>query len=202
VKWRKILNDIRGAEAGRYFIGIPVSEEERICISDELSRVFPEGVPGRETNPVYWHFTLAFLGLIDSESLRKITGVLQENEFGKSFSFKLTAFGAFPGFQQCRVLWLGPKASMAVDSSETNLDVLTQKVQKATTGVLTTFKIQPVVHHLTLSRFSKGSDFFSASRVWQIRPVTIFVDRICLFESVNENGKMIYPVRFTRMLAG
>lgn len=95
------------ADAGRLFIGVPLTEEARRAIDAHLRAALPDGVPGRAVPVASWHLTLRFLGATRVDQLATIVRHLQAAQLGGAFDVGFGGLGAFSRPRSARVLWIG-----------------------------------------------------------------------------------------------
>src|SRR5690349_19206258 len=95
------------ADAGRLFIGVPLTEEARGVIEAHLHAALPEGVPGRAVPAASWHLTLRFLGATRADQLAAIARHLGDADLGGAFDVEFGGLGAFSRPRSARVLWMG-----------------------------------------------------------------------------------------------
>jgi 2'-5' RNA ligase len=95
------------ADAGRLFIGVPLTEEARRAIDAHLRAALPDGVPGRAVPVASWHLTLRFLGATRADQLAAVVRHLQDAQLGGAFVVGFGGLGAFSRPRSARVLWMG-----------------------------------------------------------------------------------------------
>lgn len=94
-------------DAGRLFVGVPLTEEARRAIDVHLRRWMPDGVPGRAVPAASWHLTLRFLGATRADQLAAVTRHLRGAGLGGAFEVGFGGLGAFSRPRSARVLWIG-----------------------------------------------------------------------------------------------
>lgn len=94
-------------DAGRLFIGVPLTDEARRGIEAHLRRWMPDGVPGRAVPAASWHLTLRFLGATRTDQLAAVVRHLRGADLGGAFQVGFGGLGAFSRPRSARVLWIG-----------------------------------------------------------------------------------------------
>jgi 2'-5' RNA ligase len=96
----------------RLFIGINLPKKLRGRIDRAIRSLRDEGIPVRWIDPENYHITLKFLGEVRRERTPSIEEALAKvASTNRSFTAKLSGFGAFPTVRRPRVLWLGVEAT-------------------------------------------------------------------------------------------
>lgn len=94
----------------RLFIAIWVKEELRQAVAGFLEAMSQQAEGIKWTPPEQLHFTLKFLGEQRPELVEELCPVLAEaGRQEPGFSLSLGKGGVFPGWQNPRILWLGPE---------------------------------------------------------------------------------------------
>jgi RNA 2',3'-cyclic 3'-phosphodiesterase len=174
----------------RFFYGIAISDELKERLRSEQgnlqsARIAADGW----SNPALLHITSLFLGPVE-EPYRPM--LLQA---GLAVATSLAPFSLTTGklnvFVHNKVLWLGFEekggglAKLAY-LNEALKDQLTQKLPIE-------FDERPYKAHLTLAR--KVKDATRLKKVAPLEATTIEVTEFCLFESLREEGQLVYPIR-------
>ena len=110
------------ASAGRFFLGVALTDESRRAIRLCLEAV---EIPGSLVLPEDWHITLRFLGETTFETLATLREVLGTANLGPRFDVVLGRLGAFPNPDAAGVLWLG------VDEGSAALTALAARLEPA-----------------------------------------------------------------------
>lgn len=94
----------------RTFIAVELPGTIREELAGLQERLRSPDLSAKWVSPDNIHLTLKFLGSVESERIRAITGALKGSlEDEKSFSFTLNGVGAFPSPSRPRVVWVGIK---------------------------------------------------------------------------------------------
>lgn len=92
----------------RLFLAVPLPEDVKALIGQEIASLQAEGWPVRWVRPETAHLTLHFLGEVERERAELVRlalpGVVAAHE---PFTLRTAALGVFPNFRRPRVLWLG-----------------------------------------------------------------------------------------------
>lgn len=130
----------------RAFIAVPLSVEQRDAVAALQRRL--TGARGvKWVEPENFHFTLRFLGQVESTVLEHLRNRLQEG-FARcpAFPIYLAGVGAFPSRRRPRTVWLG------VTKGADELTALAQVANAATVAVGLPPEDRPFQAHLTLGR--------------------------------------------------
>jgi 2'-5' RNA ligase len=96
----------------RLFVALNLPKKERERIHRAAKRLRGEDLPVRWLEPDDFHVTLKFLGEVGRERVPAIEEVMTRVAAStKTFSTKLSGFGAFPTIRRPRVIWLGVVAN-------------------------------------------------------------------------------------------
>lgn len=131
---------------GRYFIGIPlppdVRKKLRVQSWPGLSRYKDEKLVPQNN----WHITLAFIGHLDDDKRDELIELLKVYQWGETFKASVRNFGAFPAFEQAKILWMG----LAKGSEQ--VEALAQQLRHRLDEMEITYDKKPFVPHITLAR--------------------------------------------------
>jgi len=177
---------------GKFFVGVPLEDRERLICARIAERLADAGVAARFEAADKYHATLAFLGFIDEDRLDDLRHALDRAALGHApFSLKLDRIGAFPHEGRPRVVWLGSR-SQSKRFRELALGV---RESYATLGF--SFK-DDIVAHVTLARIKGGAQTLP---MLGIAPANVRVDAVELFESMPAGRTTRYEVRHRVSLA-
>lgn len=174
----------------RFFFGIEIPTEVKKVLRLEQQRLQMERIEAKGwSNPELLHLTLLFIGGLDAEQVTHLHQVGHEvAATATPFPLTTAKFNLFP---LNKVLWLG------FEEKGGHLAKLTQLHQALKAALQPKLVVEwderPYKPHLTLARKVKD-----ATRLKKITPppaVTVQVTEICLFESLREDGQLVYPIR-------
>jgi 2'-5' RNA ligase len=135
----------------RTFIAVDVSNKNGIeILQKELMEITRWNI--QEIKPVEkqnFHFTLAFLGTVNLDTIDKIKAKLLELQF-KSINVTYTGVGGFPSSNFARVIWIGVD-----EEGRKRLSSLAELVisKMAEIG----FLLKPFIPHMTIFRIKRGN---------------------------------------------
>ncbi len=172
----------------RLFLAIRPSPEvvEHLAKIQERLRTAIRGV--RWVAPANRHLTLAFLGEVEEEEERILTGLFKASASkAPCMKLNLQGLGAFPSLTRARVIWAGISGE---------LEPLTGLYKAITAGLDNAFKkFSP---HITLGRVKGrplcGSALKSFKEV-PVTPIEWVVREVVLYESTLRPSGPIYTVR-------
>lgn len=96
----------------RLFIGLNLPKKERQWIRRRAKALRERELPVRWVDIDSYHVTLKFLGDVRSDRLAGIEeAITKVGQATKTFSIRLSGFGAFPTIRRPRLIWLGVGAS-------------------------------------------------------------------------------------------
>jgi 2'-5' RNA ligase len=96
----------------RLFIGLNLPKKERQWICRGAKALREREMPVRWVDIDSYHVTLKFLGDVRSDRLAGIEeAITKVGQATKTFSIRLSGFGAFPTIRRPRLIWLGVGAS-------------------------------------------------------------------------------------------
>ena len=91
----------------RCFVSVNLEEESLISRITELQRDLAGSESGiNAVSPANLHYTLRFLGEIDSETVNKTIDILDKISY-RQFNVELKGVGVFPDMGMVRVIWIG-----------------------------------------------------------------------------------------------
>lgn len=136
----------------RVFISAEISERDEISTIQE--KIFAYGnLDFRNAKKVdrdNFHFTLLFIGEVDSASLDQITGIVSSIKFS-SFEFNFAKIGGFPNTKHARIGWVGIEGM-----GERKVSELAEAIGQK----LSPFMVKEKSHyvpHITLFRLRNGT---------------------------------------------
>ncbi|MCF8058890.1 MAG: RNA 2',3'-cyclic phosphodiesterase [Bacteriovoracaceae bacterium] len=166
---------------GRYFIGIPLPLEVKKKLKVQswpgLSRYKDEKLVPQNN----WHITLAFIGQLDEEKLEELKSLLQVFTWGDAFKVGIRNFGAFPSFEEGRVLWMG------CEKGHDSVTVLANKIRRQLDDLEISYDSKPFVPHITLARLRSPKNLSRLADNGKMKQeVTFNAEEIVLFDSEKE----------------
>ena len=175
----------------KVFVGVDLSAEARSALAAGLSAV---DVPGKPSPPQNWHITLRYIGAMEDVSLDRLLAGLDEAELGGPFTLRAGGLGAFPKPSRATVLWIG------LGHGSDRLEGLSETVQDVVDGIGLGREERPFVGHVTLARIRPPVDVRRLISGVDVPPVTIPVEEITVFETVQRPGGSEYvPIERFRL---
>jgi 2'-5' RNA ligase len=165
------------------FVGVDLDAEARAVLAASLSDV---DIPGKVAPPQNWHITLRYIGAMDDVSLDRLLAGLDEADMGGAFTLRAAGLGAFPKPARATVLWVG------LAHGSDRLELLAEAVEDVVDGVGLGREDRPFVGHITLARIRPPVDVRRLVSEVEVPPVTIPVDEVTVFESVQIPGGTVY----------
>jgi 2'-5' RNA ligase len=159
---------------GRVFAAVPLPDEIRMALREELSEV---DIPGKLVPLLNWHITVRFLGVIDEPTYERfLMGLDGLSEIG-SFSIRLDRLGAFPNPRKATVVWAG------FGEGEARLAMINEKAEESAQGAGVAPEERPFHPHLTLARIRPPRDVRrlldeSLDLTWRCRSVIVYQTRL------------------------
>lgn len=185
----------------RLFIGIFPAPEIQSKISDYVERLDESLKAVRWSQPANLHYTLRFLGSVPPSDQLKVTHALvRVAGMTAPFHFEIRELGAFPKWENAKVIWLGGGAG------SNTLVALSRALDRALSEEGLGPRDKPFTPHLTLGRLGdpRGTKFspetveaFPKAPVWRL-PVT----ELCLVRSILGQGSPRYEILRRAPLAG
>ena len=166
----------------RLFFSVPVGDEARTAASTVLRAMKRAAgdAPLSWTKDEQLHFTLAFLGEQQDETLPRLRDAAAACAGQHAFDLSLSGAGAFPNPRRPRVLWLG-----AAEGAR-ELEELAARLREGLVSAGFALEERPFRAHLTVARVKPGGDR-GASRALGAAPreeiARMRVDRLCLMRS-------------------
>jgi 2'-5' RNA ligase len=109
-------------------------------------------LPGKVARPGNWHFTLKFLGTVETVAFERLLAGLDEAVLGERFEVEVSGTGAFPNPRRAAVLWLG------LTRGAGRMTELAEMVEEVGEGAGFERTDRPFHPHLTLSRIRPPED--------------------------------------------
>ncbi|WP_029895991.1 RNA 2',3'-cyclic phosphodiesterase [Desulfohalovibrio reitneri] len=147
--------------SGRLFIAVPLPGEYREILeglTGRLRKRLPKGAPLTFTKPDTWHLTLRFLGDTPEERIEPLKAALADIDW-RAFTLRAGGYGAFPGIQRPRVLWVGLREG--ADEAR----ALASAVENASVAAGFEPEERPFRPHLTVARVKKGGRLLNAAEL-------------------------------------
>lgn len=168
-EWLRLNLSVMSGNLIRTFIALEVPEEvkKQIRLAQEhLHKVGSARVAWVKPNGI--HLTLAFLGDVEENNLPDLIRLVGDcSASHRPFSLIITATGAFPGFNNPRVLWLGVEGGFSLVQLQSDVEM-----NLVRSGFM---KPEKRFHpHLTLGRvksFDRGSLLSSQTRSYVFKEV-------------------------------
>ena len=132
----------------RSFIAIELPDEVKSVLA-QLQAQLKTGkqLPVKWADPYNIHLTLKFLGNIDVNKIREITGAIEAAAQGISpFHLEVKDLGVFPNFKRTRVVWVGVSGEVA------QLSQLQQRIESNLAPLGFAPESRSFTPHLTLAR--------------------------------------------------
>jgi len=173
----------------RLFVALPLDETMRDALCRAMEDLRAAGVRGRFSHRENLHLTLAFLGETPrlAQACRAVAGVE-----APAFDLRLETFGLFRR-QEGSILWAGLTPSAP-------LLALQRQVAGRLADAGFVLENRPFSPHLTLARQAQLPGGRLPGAV-QLPRLSARADRVVLFESTRQNGRLVYLPRQTRTLA-
>ncbi len=134
----------------RLFVGIPISEDVKEKVKPLLARLKETGASFNFVPLENLHFTVKFLGEVDSGMVDEIKEKLREVVSTKNkFLLKLNSVGSFPGLGTVKVVWVGtdhPKLIALIRDVNQKLNYLRRD------------DFEKIIPHLTVARVKSGKN--------------------------------------------
>ncbi|HOY63094.1 MAG: 2'-5'-RNA ligase [bacterium ADurb.Bin236] len=144
-------------ETIRAFIALDIPANTKAFIS-KYQKVVKNSFPAaRWTRPEGFHFTLKFLGEIETSRIDDVLEAAQGAARAKKFFACFGAAGVFPNALGARVLWLG------LDKGADSVRALASGLSSALAPLGFPTESRPFTAHLTLARFRTPCRFDPAS---------------------------------------
>ena len=166
----------------RLFFSVPVADEARSSAAAALRAMKRAAgdAPLSWTKDEQLHFTLAFLGEQQEESLPRLREAAAACGAQRAFDLSLSGAGAFPNPRRPRVLWLG------AEEGARELEGLAARLQDGLRSAGFALEERPFRAHLTVARVKPGGER-GAARALGAAPqgeiARMRVDRLCLMHS-------------------
>ena len=147
------MTSSRQPEQLRLFVAVTLPAEAREAIARLIHALRAADVSGlRLVNPEGVHFTLKFLGNVDSSRVSVLTDALDAaGEGAAPFALQLGGVGAFPNPRSPRVLWAG------VSGDTESLTALASRVDDTCSTLGFSRERRPFSPHLTLARVRESA---------------------------------------------
>jgi 2'-5' RNA ligase len=132
----------------RSFIAIELPDEVKSALT-QLQAQLKTGkqLPVKWVDPYSIHLTLKFLGNIDLNKIREVTGAMEAAAQGISpFKLEIKDLGVFPNLKRVRVVWVGVSGEVA------QLSQLQQRTESNLAPLGFAREARSFTPHLTLAR--------------------------------------------------
>lgn len=131
----------------RLFIGVWLSETMRDEVVRYINLAMKESQGFKWSNPEQLHFTLKFLGEVETEKVADIIKALEIVAMGKKpFQLRLGEAGCFPASGIPRILWIG------LASAQKELKMLAGDIETVCNNLGFPAEKQAFKPHLTIAR--------------------------------------------------
>jgi len=185
----------------RAFIAVEIDDQTKEKISELITWLKKSNADAKWITHDQMHLTLKFLGNIDEDKIRDISGALSliSGNF-KSFTISLSKIGAFPNLNRPRVIWLG------IDRGADSLKSLADKIENDLEKLGFTRQIREFQPHLTLARIRSAKNIRGLVKLAGQTAFTpgkdIKINKLILFQSdLNPKGS-IHTVILEKNLTG
>ena len=169
----------------RSFIAIELPDEVKSAL-DQLQAQLKTGkqLPVKWVDPYNIHLTLKFLGNIDVNKVREITGAMEAAAQGVSpFKLEVKDLGVFPNLKRVRVVWVGVSGEVA------QLSQLQQRIESNLSPLGFAPEPRSFTPHLTLARVREQASLDEQQNFGQLIAST-------KFETVYEFG--VYSINLMK----
>jgi len=169
----------------RSFIAIELPDEVKSAL-DQLQAQLKTGkqLPVKWVDPYNIHLTLKFLGNIDVNKVREITGAMEAAAQGVSpFKLEVKDLGGFPNLKRVRVVWVGVSGEVA------QLSQLQQRIESNLSPLGFAPEPRSFTPHLTLARVREQASLDEQQNFGQLIAST-------KFETVYEFG--VYSINLMK----
>ncbi len=166
---------------GRYFIGIPlppdVRKKLRIQSWPGLSRYKDEKLVPQNN----WHITLAFIGNLDDDKRDELIELLKVYQWGDSFKASVRHFGAFPSFEQSKILWMG------LHKGKEKIEAMAEQLRSRLDEMNITYDNKPFIPHITVARLRSPKNCTKLADNGKMKQEVNFqINEIILYNSEKE----------------
>lgn len=166
---------------GRYFIGIPLPIEIRKKLKIQswpgLSRYKDEKIVPQNN----WHITLAFIGHLEDGQRDALIELLKVYQWGESFKASVRHFGAFPTFEQAKILWMG------LEKGSESIEKMANQLRARLDEMEISYDAKPFVPHITVARLRSPKNCSKLSDNGKMKQEVNFqVNEIILYNSEKE----------------
>lgn len=191
----------------RSFIAIPLPERVQGCLNQVMLQL-KERLQSLPKNTVHWvpagniHLTLKFLGdvsLSNLDLLKKM--LLAEVSIQPPFEFSVGGVGAFPNFNQPRVVWVGIKSPPELLALQNGIESMAEKLGYGR-------EERPFSPHLTLGRVARTASNQEARQIGEALQVmkagfmgAVFAETVHLFKSDLKPTGSVYTSLLSAPLA-
>jgi len=179
----------------RSFIAIELPDEVKSAL-DQLQAQLKTGkqLPVKWVDPYSIHLTLKFLGNIDVNKVREITGAMEAAAQGISpFKLEVKDLGVFPNLKRVRVVWVGVSGEVA------QLSQLQQRIESNLAPLGFAPESRSFTPHLTLARVREQASLDEQQSFGQLIASTKFeavygfgIDSVNLIKSQLTREGAIY----------
>lgn len=171
---------------GRVFVAVDPSEDAMRLLAAVLDPW--ADLPGKVAPPENWHFTLKFLGTVETVPFERLVAGLAEARLGDRFEVAVSGLGAFPNPRRAAVLWLG------VTRGEDRMIELAEEVEDVAEGAGFERTDRPFHPHLTLARIRPPEDVRPLIAREPPPPVRFVADEVRIVRSHLGPGGARYEV--------
>ena len=166
---------------GRYFIGIPLPPDVRKKLKIQswpgLSRYKDEKLVPQNN----WHITLAFIGHLEEDKKDELVQLLKVYDWGQSFKSSVRHFGAFPSFEQTKVLWMG------LFKNRELIEEMALQLRARLDELGITYDNKPFIPHITVARLKNPKNTSKLADNGKMKQEVNFeVKEVILYDSEKE----------------
>jgi len=169
----------------RTFIAISLPEEIKGYLGQVQEKLKLSAADVKWVQAGNIHLTLKFLGEIDEEKLREVSGILNDTAKGKgTFKINLSSLGAFPKIAYPRVIWAG------IDKGDNEVGQIALELEEKLSKIGIPAEDRPFSSHITLGRVRSASnrhrlvkDLTALADNFAPQGLEFTADKITLFKS-------------------
>jgi len=183
----------------RAFIAVEIDPPNRQKLIELISHLKKSNADLRWINEKQMHLTLKFLGNIEEDEARQISGSLKSIACNfNGFNIRFSKIGAFPDMHRPRVIWMG------IDKGAESLKALNEKIEEALQKLGFEKEKREYKAHLTLGRVKSLKNIPELVKLIDEREFEfqdeIKIDKLILFKSVLSAKGAVYTALSEHLL--